>query len=86
MLCAQFTPRNFPIAVGVQAERVVEVAQRDIPLPTQAFTFANEGQIAVAWLVGLRRNGGQGEDQGEQGPHRASALNAFAVRCMAGSS
>jgi hypothetical protein len=67
---AQFAPCDGAVAVGIQADGVLEVAQRDIPLPAHAGGVRLHRQVAVARLVGV---GGAGEERQQQGeePHRS---------------
>ena len=67
---AQLAPRDLAVAVGVEREHVVEIAQRDVPLPAQRRAVALEGQVGVARLVRRGRRDGR---RAPAGRPRASA-------------
>jgi hypothetical protein len=48
---AQLAPGDFAIAVGIKAEREIDVAQGDIPLPAQFAALNRKHQIGIAGLV-----------------------------------
>ena len=52
---AHLAPRDVAVAVRVETDRVVEVAQRDVPLAAQRRSVALDRQIGVAGLVRERR-------------------------------
>src|SRR5262249_18164842 len=60
---AYFAPGDVAVAVGVQRERIVEIAEGDIPLPSYRAAVALERQIGVARLV---RERGDRAERGEQ--------------------
>ena len=47
------SPSNLAIAVSVEANGVIEIAQRDVPLPDQMIAFDGKRKIAVAWFVSM---------------------------------
>ena len=55
VLAADLVPGQFAVAVLVEAEGEVEVAQRDVPLAGDLLALDVQRQVAVARLVRLRR-------------------------------
>ena len=51
MALAQLTPGDVTVAVAVQANGKVDVAQRNVPLAAHALALHGQHQIAVAGLV-----------------------------------
>jgi hypothetical protein len=69
---AQFAPGDLAVAIGIEAEREIDVAQRDVPLPGDLAALHVEHQIAVAGLVRQSRQREQQNQAAEPGtnPHR----------------
>src|SRR6516165_4808141 len=53
VLRLDFTPRDLAVAIGIEPDREVEVAQRDVPLPGQVTGLQREGEVAVAGFMGM---------------------------------
>ena len=52
-----FSPGDLAVAVGIEPDRIVEIAQRNVPLAAEAVAREQQREIAVARLVRLcRRN------------------------------
>ena len=58
MVGAQLAPGDGAVIVAVDADRVIEIAQRNVPLPDNMSVLETEGEIAVARFVrrGRRRS------------------------------
>jgi hypothetical protein len=52
----QFPPGDISVSVSIQPDRKVNIPQCDVPLPTDGLSSDTECQVAVTWLVCLRRN------------------------------
>jgi hypothetical protein len=52
---AQLTPGDDPVIVAVEPDSIVEVTQRDVPLPNYFLPIQPEAEVAVARLVRRRR-------------------------------
>ena len=78
MAGAQLAPRNFAIAVAVEPDREIEVAQRDVPLAVQSTAVGGNRQIAVARLVGQCRPCAQGQYQQPRDAHQLPPLRMAA--------
>ena len=53
MFCADLVPGNFAIAIAIQTNCDIEIAQCNIPLALYFFIGDLQGQVAVAGLVRL---------------------------------
>ena len=69
-------PGDLAIAVGVEADRVIEIAQRDVPLPAQAVTREPQREIAVARFVRRCRRNPQRQHQYQRETSQRSAFTA----------
>ncbi len=47
-------PGDIAVSAVVQADREIEIAQRDVPLPAQIRTLGTDREVAVARLVCVR--------------------------------
>src|ERR671914_1484353 len=63
MASAQFTPGDGTIAVHIEPNGIIEIAQRDIPLAFDSGLINNERKITVAGL--MCEASGREHDQGE---------------------
>src|SRR6516162_5351025 len=71
VLRLDFPPRDLAVAIGIEPDRQVEVAQRDVPLPGQVTGLHREGEVAVARLVGMGRGNPHRQQQNQdETPHR----------------
>src|SRR5262252_6769517 len=74
VLGLDFSPSNLAVAIGIEPDRKVEVAQCDVPLPTYMIAMRGKHEVAVARLVGMR--GGSPHRQQQQNqkekPHRSA--------------
>jgi hypothetical protein len=59
MARAQFAPGDLAVAVAIEPEGEIDVAQGDVPLPGNFLALDLEHQIAVAGLVRQHRQGQQ---------------------------
>ena len=59
----ELTPGDGPIAIRIQPDRIVEVAQRDVPLPGHDLVPHRECEVAVARFVG---HGGRAPEPRDQ--------------------
>jgi hypothetical protein len=89
MARAQLAPGDLAVAVGIERERDVEVAQRDVPLAAQSCSADVDRQVAVRRLVCARHRRrqheqcrGEADQRGSQRAHR-SAVSCCAMRCNA---
>jgi hypothetical protein len=55
VLRLDLSPGDLAIAVGIEPNGVIEIAQRDVPLSSQVITLHRKREVAVAWLVGVSR-------------------------------
>ena len=80
---AHLAPRDVAVAVRVETNRVVEVAQRDVPLAAQRRSVALDRQIGVAGLVRERRGRDERDDEQQ---NVADHLRTIATEATATSS
>jgi len=71
---SELPPGNVAVAVVVQSDGKVEVAQRDVPLPAQVRAVDAQREVAVAGLVRERR-GADEQREPDQPPHGLSAFS-----------
>src|SRR4029079_17494044 len=78
---AQFSPGNRAVAIGVQADRELQVAQRDVPLAANCGALDADRQVAVARLVRLRSRGVQESEQDEKFRSQGFSALSRAAAC-----
>ncbi|MNS97315.1 hypothetical protein D3C72_1316410 [compost metagenome] len=82
---ADFIPRQGAVAIAIEADGEIEVAQGDIPLSFDLLAVDLQAQVAVAGLVGLRGREPGAQQQDEKAAfHSAPAFFAeliFASSC-----
>src|SRR5438132_5292116 len=66
-------PGDVAVAARVQADREIEVAQRDVPLAVEVRALDADREIAVARLVRERVGGRERKHYREERPHRLNA-------------
>ena len=66
VLGLDLSPGDLAIAIGVEPNRVIEIAQCDVPLPAQAVTCERQREIAVARLVRMCRRNPQRQQQNQR--------------------
>src|SRR2546429_335822 len=75
-----FAPGDITVSAVVQADREIEVAQGDVPLPAHVRTLCTDRQVTVTRLVRVRERGCKEKQQREQRSHRFRACSARARR------
>ena len=55
MTRSHFAPGDVGIAIGIEPDGEIDIAQRDIPLAGDFLAFYIQDEIAVAGLVRMRR-------------------------------
>src|SRR5262249_42964068 len=78
VLGLNFSPSNLVVAIGLEPDCIVEVAQCDVPLPTSVIALCRKREVAVARLVGMRGGNPHRQQQNQkEKPHRWLALRSF---------
>ena len=78
VLGLDFPPSNLAVAIGIEPDCKVEVAQCDVPLPTYVIALRRNGEIAVARLVGMRGGSPHRQQQNQkEKPHRWARVAVF---------
>ncbi len=73
MLHLDLSPGDLAVAVGIEPNSEVEVAQCDIPLSSHALAVHRKREVAVARLVGIGERNPQGQQQNQsETPHRSA--------------
>ena len=55
VLRLDLSPGDLAVAVGIEPNGVIEIAQRDVPLSSQVIPLHRKHEVAVARLVGVSR-------------------------------
>ena len=84
MAGAHLAPGDLAVAVGVQPDGRVQVAQRNVPAGGELLALPVQSQVAVGRLVGLRRPAQAQRQRQQQGPvHPCTARHGRASTCAA---
>ena len=81
---ADFIPGQGAVAIAIEADGEIEVAQGDVPLPVDLLAMHGQAQVTVAGLVGLRGREPQPQEQrhGKQAQfHRVPAFLLKLIFC-----
>src|SRR5215469_18695067 len=78
VLGLDFSPSNLAVAIGIEHDCIVEVAQCNVPLPTYVIALRRKREVAVARLVGMRGGSPRRQQQNQkEKPHRSAYRAVF---------